>query len=135
MPSRAPPIVLFDGLCTLCDGAVQFIIDHDPSAQFRFASLQSDSGQRLAREHGVDASALDTLVLIDAGHALTLSDAVLGIARRLGRPWSWATALSVIPRPARDAVYRLVARNRTRWFGQRAACRIPTPELRARFLS
>lgn len=134
MPSRAHPIVLFDGVCTLCDGAVQFIIDRDPAAQFQFASLQSDTGRRLAAEHGVDGSALDTLVVIDGGRAFVWSGAVIQIARRMGRPWSWATVLAVVPRPVRDAAYRFVARHRIQWFGQRAECRIPTPELRARFL-
>ena len=121
-------------MCNLCDGAVQWIVARDPSAVFRFASLQSGIGQRLARQHGVDPAALDTLVLIADGRALVRSDAVLGVARRLGRPWSWAAAGAALPRPLRDALYRLVARHRVRWFGRRAECRIPTPALAARFL-
>ena len=127
-------MLLFDGVCTLCDGAVQWIIDRDPDALFQFASLQSETGQTLAAEHGVDPASLDTLILIADGQATVRSDAVFGVARRLGRPWSWAAAFSVLPRPFRDALYRYVARNRVRWFGQRAECRVPTPALRGRFL-
>ena len=135
MDSKAYPVLLFDGVCTLCDASVQFIIDHDSESQFRFASLQSDVGKRLAAEYGVDAEALDTLVLIDDGCAFVRSEAVLRVASRLGRPWSWSGAFRVVPRPLRDGAYRVVARNRVRLFGQRDACRIPTPDLRARFLS
>ena len=128
------PVVLYDGVCTVCDASVQFILRHDPSRTVRFASLQSEVGQELARAHGVDPARLDTLVLIEDGRGLVQSDAVLGIAAHLTRPWSWAGRLAVVPKPVRDAAYRLVARNRTRLFGRRDACRIPTPDVRARFL-
>lgn len=134
MPSPAYPVVLFDGVCNVCDASVQFIMDHDRSQTVRFASLQSAVGQDLARAHGVDPELLDTLVWIENGRGHVRSDAVLRIAAHLGRPWSWARGLAVVPRPLRDAAYRLVARNRTRWFGRRDACRIPTPDVRARFL-
>jgi predicted DCC family thiol-disulfide oxidoreductase YuxK len=136
-PTMAPrdhPVVLFDGVCALCDGAVQFVIDRDAEGQFRFATLQSETGQRLAREHNVDTAQTDSLVVIDGGRAHVMSDAALRIAGGLPRPWSWARWLRVVPRPLRDAVYRTVARNRYQWFGRRSECRIPTPELRARFL-
>ena len=128
------PVVLFDGECALCDASVQFVLEHDSTGRFRFASLQSATGRRLAAEHGIDAAALDTLVLITATGARVRSDAVLGIAHGLGLPWSLAWGLRRIPRPLRDAVYKLVARNRTRFFGRLDACRLPTPETRARFL-
>ena len=134
MSSPDGPILLFDGVCTLCDRAVQFVVDRDSGAVFRFASLQSDAGRKLAADRGLDASRLDTLVLIDGPAALTRSTAVLGVARYLGPPWSWAVALRVVPRPMRDAAYDVVSRNRLRWFGQRTACRVPTPDLRHRFL-
>lgn len=128
------PVVLYDGVCNLCDASVQFILDHDASQTVRFASLQSEVGQELARAHGVDPARLDTLVLIENGRGLVQSDAVLGIAAYLARPWSWAGRLAVVPKPLRNAAYRLVARNRIWLFGRRAACRIPTPDVRARFL-
>lgn len=134
MGSLPHPVILFDGVCSLCDAAVQFVIDRDPAAQFRFASLQSVVGARLAAEAGVDASALDTLVLITGESSLVRSDAVLEIARRLGRPWSGLAAARLLPLSIRDVAYRWVARYRFRLFGRLDACRIPTPELRARFL-
>lgn len=134
MGSRSHPVILFDGVCSFCDASVQFVIDRDPEAQFRFASLQSSTGTRLAAEAGVDASVLDTLVLVTDAGPFVRSDAVIEIARRLGRPWSLLMAGRVLPRSLRDAAYRLVARHRIRLFGRLDACRIPTPELRARFL-
>lgn len=129
------PVLLFDGVCNLCDSSIQFIIDRDPESRFRFASLQSDVGKRLASENGVAAQVLDTLVLIDHGQAFVRSDAVLRAASLLGRPWSWFSIFRVVPRPLRDGVYSVIARNRIRWFGERDACRIPTPDLQARSLS
>ena len=134
MGSRLHPVVLFDGVCSFCDASVQFIIDRDPAAQFRFATLQSDIGVRLAADAGICTAGLDTLVLVTERGAHVRSDAVIEIARRLGPPWSLAAAFKVLPRPIRDAAYRLVARHRFRLFGRLDACRIPTPELRARFL-
>ncbi len=133
-PSAGHPVLLYDGVCSLCDASVLLVIDRDPAALFRFASLQSDVGSRIAAQHGVNAQDLDTVVLVADGRAFVRSDAVLGVASRLGRPWSWLRVLRAVPQPLRDAVYRLVARNRLRWFGRRDACRIPTPDLRARFL-
>ena len=130
----AHPVVLFDGVCTVCDSSVQFILDHDSEGTIHFAPLQSSAGRRLAAEHGIDASDLDTLVLIDNDRAWVRTDAVLRIASRLDAPWSWAAALRAVPRPVRDLAYRLLAMNRTHWFGSRTACRIPTPDVRARFL-
>ena len=134
MASRSHPVVLFDGVCALCDGTVQFVIDRDSEGQFRFATLQSETGQRLLREHNVATAQTDSVVVIDAGRAFVMSDAALRIAGRLPRPWSWARGFRVVPRPLRDAVYRIVAQNRYRWFGRRSECRIPTPDLRSRFL-
>lgn len=133
-PSAGHPVLLYDGVCSLCDASVLFVIDRDPAALFRFASLQSESGRRLAAIHGIVSGDLDTVVLVADGRAFVRSDAVLGVAARIGRPWSWLRGARVMPRPIRDALYRFVARNRLRWFGRRDACRIPTPDLRVRFL-
>ena len=132
MPTH--PVVLFDGVCAVCDASVKFILDHDPQGIFHFAPLQSDVGRRLAAEHGIDAGDLDTLVLIEADRGWVRSDAVLRIAGRLEAPWAWVAALRAVPRPVRDLAYRIVAMNRAHWFGRRDACRIPTPDVRARFL-
>lgn len=128
------PVVLYDGVCNVCDASVQFILDHDREGLFHFASLQSNAGRELASSVGVDASEMDTLVLVIDGKGLVRSDAVLGIARRLGPPWTFAAIFRILPHPVRDLAYRIVSMNRTHWFGQRAACRIPTPDVRDRFL-
>ena len=128
------PIVLFDGVCNLCSGSVQFILKRDPEGRFRFASLQSEAGRSLMVEHGLDPDALSSVVVIEDGRAYQESSAALRIARHLPGAWKLLRVFAVIPRPIRDAVYRLIARNRYRWFGKTEACWLPTPELRTRFL-
>jgi predicted DCC family thiol-disulfide oxidoreductase YuxK len=131
-------VLLFDGVCNLCTGAVQFIIRHDPQARIKFASLQSDAGQALLARHGV-AQRLDgtddTVIYIEDGRVYTHSDASLRVARRLGGALGLAYGFIIVPRFIRDFVYRLVARNRYRWFGRKQVCWLPTPALQARFLS
>jgi len=134
MSADSGPIVLFDGVCNLCDRSVQFILDHDPEGVFRFASLQSQVGRQLASRCGLDSDAMDTLVLIDGAECWTRSDGALGIAGRLSAPWRWLALARLVPRVLRDPAYAWVARNRYRWFGTRDECRIPTPDIRARFL-
>ena len=135
IPEPAHPLVLFDGVCNLCAGVVRFVIERDREARFRFAPLQSELGRSLQREHGIDPDALATFVLIDAEGAATRSTAVLRILRWLGAPWRWLYPLRFVPRPLRDALYGVVARNRYRWFGRRDDCLVPTAELRSRFLA
>lgn len=116
---------------------VQFVIDRDPAARFHFAALQSEAGVKALAAHGAApvTGDPDSVVLIEDARVYTHSDAALRIARRLSGLWPALYALIVVPRLVRDAVYRFIARNRYRWFGRTEACRIPTPELRARFLS
>jgi len=131
------PVILFDGVCSLCSASVRFIVRNDPDARFRFASLQGDTGRRLCADHGVEApaeAAPDSIVLLEDGRALVRSDAALAIAARLRFPWRLLGALRIVPRPLRDWAYRSVARNRYRWFGRTEACMVPTPELRSRFI-
>jgi predicted DCC family thiol-disulfide oxidoreductase YuxK len=127
-----PVIVLFDGVCNLCNGVVQFVIARDPQARFKFASQQSQAGIELMRLHHLPE--MTSVVLIRDGKALLKSDAVLEIARLLPAPWTWAAAFKFVPRVVRDFVYDLVARSRYSIFGRRDACWLPTPELRTRFL-
>ena len=131
----ANPIVLFDGVCNLCNGSVQFLIKRDREALFRFASLQSETGQKLQADLGMDSQALDSVILVEDGRWYKESDAALRIARNLPGAWQLLTAFRIIPRPLRDAAYRLIARNRYRWFGKTETCWLPTPELRGRFLA
>ena len=134
MEAAAHPVLLFDGVCNLCSGSVQFIIERDPEARFRFASLQSEVGQRYLDELGVDRRVVDSVILIEGNRWHGESDAVLRIARILGGPWRALAVFRLIPRPVRDWLYRLVARHRYRWFGKKESCWLPTPELRGRFL-
>ncbi len=127
-------VVLFDGVCNLCNGSVNFIIDRDPDGYFRFASLQSEEAEAIMRSAGISDETLESIVLVEGGRVFRRSDAVLRIARKLKGPWSALALFTVVPRPIRDRVYDWIARNRYRWFGKRDTCRIPTPELRARFL-
>jgi predicted DCC family thiol-disulfide oxidoreductase YuxK len=132
---REHPIVLFDGVCNLCEGTVRFAIERDPAARFRFAPLQSSLGRALLAHHGLDPDALDAVVLVDGDGAHERSTAALRIAAGLRAPWRWlAPILLWIPRALRDAVYGGVARHRYAWFGRRDECLVPTPEIRARFL-
>ena len=137
--STAGPIVLYDGVCGICNRSVQMILRNDRRGRFRFAAIQSETGERLLREHGLptaaDADGLQTVVLIEDGKAYTRSRAALGIARRMDAPWPLLWPLVVVPGALLDVFYALVARNRYRWFGKYDACPIPAPEVRARFLS
>jgi len=130
----AEALILFDGTCNLCNASVNFIIDRDPHREFRFASLQSRLGKDMAARAGLKPDELETLVLVDAGIFYTRSAAALRIVSRLAAPWSMLYVLVAVPRPLRDALYGWVARNRYRWFGQTECCRIPTPDIRDRFL-
>ncbi len=127
-------LVLFDGECNLCNGAVQFIIRRDRRNRFRFAALQSEAGQEQLRNHRLPGDVISTVVLIAGGNAYTRSDAALGIARRLDGLWPLCYAGIAVPRFLRDRVYDFIARHRYRWFGKKDACMVPTPDLRARFL-
>jgi len=139
-------LVLFDGKCNLCNGSVQFIIDHERAPNLRFAPLQSDiASERLKATLGEDATRAlvlgaagsgdpDSIVVIEDGKAYTHSTAALRLAAHLTAPWRWAFVFYVVPRFIRDLVYRWIARNRYRWFGKTESCRVPTPELRARFI-
>jgi predicted DCC family thiol-disulfide oxidoreductase YuxK len=135
MPSPSPqPIVLFDGVCNLCNAAVQWIIARDPKAIHRFASLQSIAGQQALRDASAPAELPDSIVLIDSAGVHTRSTAALRIARQLAFPWPLAAAGLALPRALRDPVYDFIARRRYAWFGRQPTCTLPTPALRARFL-
>jgi len=127
--------ILFDGVCNLCNASVLFVVDRDPEARFTFAALQSDEARRLLAERGYQGADLSTVLLVEGERVYERSTAALRVARHLSGAWPVLYAFLVVPRPVRDAVYAWVARNRYRWFGKEDACRVPTPELRARFLA
>lgn len=128
------PILLFDGVCNLCNGFVQFVIQQDPKAVFRFAPLQSDIGRKLSEEAGLPLDELNTVVLYTAGQFYTHSDVALEVVRRLPGLWPLLYGFKILPKFLRDFVYNWVARNRYRWFGKRESCMMPTPDLKRRFL-
>jgi len=125
---------LFDGVCNLCNGFVQFVIARDPAGRFRFAPLQSDAARRLLGGRDAPQEWPDSIVLVEDGGVFTRSTAALRVARGLSFPWPLAYAFVGVPRPLRDWVYDIVARNRHRWFGRRDVCMLQTPELLARFI-
>jgi predicted DCC family thiol-disulfide oxidoreductase YuxK len=128
-------IVLFDGVCNFCSGAVNFIINRDKAGYFKFAPLQSEVGEKLLAEHKIDKSATDSVILIEDGKAFTHSTAALRIARKLDGAWKLFYGFVAVPRFLRNFVYKLFAKNRYRMFGKQDACMLPTPEIRARFLA
>lgn len=135
MPTSLPATILFDGVCNLCNGFVQFVIQRDPAVRFHFAALQSELGQKILKDHGLDTHEFQTVLLLENGKLYKQSTAALRIARRLKGGWSWAYGFMVVPGFIRDAVYDFVSKNRYRWFGQQESCMVPTPALKARFLS
>lgn len=128
-------IVLFDGVCNFCNGSVNFIIEHDRAGYFKFAPLQSEIGERLLAEHGIDKTETDSVILIEDGKSYMYSTAALRIARHLDGAWRWFYIFRFVPRFLRDFFYKLFAKYRYRLFGRQDACMMPTPEIRARFIS
>ena len=129
-----PAIVIFDGVCNLCNGVVTWIIPRDPTNRIKFAALQSAAGQRLLQHHEIDRAAIDSVIVIDGDNLFIESDAALRICHYLRWPWPLLGYLHIIPGGWRDTVYRWVAHNRYHWFGRRAQCMIPTPDRVQRFL-
>ena len=127
-------IVVFDAKCLLCNGSVQFLLRHDTEGVFQFASIQGATGSALLTKASLSADELQTMLLIDGDHVWQQTAAVIRIAHALGWPWRSAWVLWLIPAPLRDAVYRLVARNRYRLFGRSETCLIPPRNHAARFL-
>lgn len=128
------PLLLFDGVCNLCNASVQWILKRDHRGEFRFTALQSELGQQLLLRHGLASAHFDTVVLVVGEQIFLRSDAPLEIVRRLGGFWRMFYVFKILPRPLRDALYNFVARNRYRWFGRREACMLPRPEWKERFL-
>lgn len=128
------PIVLFDGVCRFCNGGVNWLIDRDPAGRLRFAALQSRAGQELLRRFRLPTDDFDTMVLVEGPRVYTRSTAVLRIAGHLGWPWKLGAAGLLMPPFLRDPLYGLIAANRFRLFGTLDSCRVPTADVRARFL-
>ncbi|MBK8303233.1 MAG: thiol-disulfide oxidoreductase DCC family protein [Chloracidobacterium sp.] len=127
-------IVLFDGVCNFCNGAVNFIIRHDADKKFKFTPLQSEAGQELRAKFNIGED-IDSIILIENDKAYLHSTAGLRVARGLGGIWSLGYAFIIVPVFIRDWAYKLFAKYRYRLFGRQDACMLPTPDVRDRFLS
>lgn len=127
-------IILFDGVCNLCNSSVTYVIKRDKKDLFRFAALQDVVGQQLIEKHQIDTSKTDSIILIDGDTAYVKSTAALKVARHLGGGYPLLYGFMIIPNFIRNWVYDFVARNRYKWYGKKDSCMIPTPELRSKFL-
>jgi predicted DCC family thiol-disulfide oxidoreductase YuxK len=143
LPPPTGAVIVFDGVCVLCNGWVQFLLRHDRQCRYRFAAMQSATGRRLLADHGLDPDDPLSFLLIEYDlkrdgarlpRVSTDSGAVLRVLMGLGGVWRLATLLTVLPRALRDPLYRLIARNRYRLFGQHETCVVPQPEHADRFL-
>ncbi len=130
----AEKVILFDGVCNLCNGAINFILKHDPKAQFKFASLQGTTGQKLLAQHDINPKETDSIVLIEPKRVSVKSSAALRIAKYLSKGYPLLYGFMIVPGFIRNAVYDFIAANRYKWFGKKDSCMIPTPELKSRFL-
>jgi len=133
-PLEDRPLILFDGVCNLCNGSVQFIIRHDPLGYFKYASLQSAAGQHHLHKFNLPVSQIHSVILIKGEKMFQKSDAALEIVRNLNGLWPALSIFKIIPLVLRDWLYDVVARNRYVWFGKKDSCMIPTPELKSRFI-
>lgn len=127
------PIVLFDGVCNLCNSTVLWIIQHDPKQQFRFASLQGDYGQQVLQRFHLPPDALNSFILLKDDQIYTKSTGALKVAKALSGLWPLLYICIIIPPFIRNGVYDLIAKNRYRWFGKKESCAIPSPALKALF--
>ncbi len=127
-------VILFDGVCNLCNGAINFVIDKDTNNNFYFASLQSEFGQALLAHFDRNTSHFDSMIVYENGKIKTKSTAALRIAAGLSGGWKLFSIFKIVPAFLRNGIYNLVAKNRYKWFGQKNECRIPTPELKAKFI-
>ncbi len=134
MPENAPAVILFDGVCNLCNGFVQFVIRHDSAGYFRFAALQSEAGQKVLQHVHFSDYTIDSVVLVQQEKFYVRSTAALKILRHLDGGWPLTYAAIILPAFLRDFVYIILARNRYRWFGKQESCLLPIPELKQRFL-
>jgi predicted DCC family thiol-disulfide oxidoreductase YuxK len=127
-------LMVFDGVCNFCSATVRLVILMDANGLIRFSPTQSPYGQLLCRQAGVDPADPTTFLFFDQGRPLEATDAMAALVARLKAPWRWLRFVTIVPRPLRDGLYRLVARNRYRLFGKRATCMVSPPQLRARFI-
>ena len=130
-----PPIILFDGVCNLCNKSVQTVLRKDKTGIFKFASLQSDVGQKLLKEYNLPTENFGSFVLIQNGKIYLKSTAALIVAKQLSGPIKLLYGFMIVPAFIRNFFYNIIAKNRYKWFGKMDECMIPTPEIKSRFLN
>ena len=128
-------IILFDGVCNVCNSAVQVVIKRDKKNHFRFASLQSSEGRKLLAHHELPSNDFNSFVLIEYDRAHVRSEGALRVAKKLSGLWPLLYGFIIVPKFLRDGIYNLIAKNRYKWFGKSNVCMIPTPEIKAKFLN
>lgn len=132
---KSEKIILFDGVCNLCNSTVQKVIENDPENQFKFASLQSDFGQNFLEKNQLPTEEFKSLILVEGENFYIKSDAALRIGRELSGIYKLSGLLFIFPKFIRNTVYDLISRNRYKWFGKKESCWLPTPELKQKFIS
>ncbi len=134
MMGKQNDVILFDGVCNLCNDAITFIIKRDRKNHYRFAALQSDIGALYLKKHSINPDEIDSIVLIRGEYAYTEASAALRIAQKMSGLWPLFYVFIIIPKFISNAIYEYIARNRYKWFGKKESCMIPTPALRDKFL-
>jgi predicted DCC family thiol-disulfide oxidoreductase YuxK len=129
------PIILFDGVCNFCNSSVNFVIKRDKKALIQFATLQSEAGNKILQAFSLPTTEMNSFVFIENGKAFTQSTAALKVCRYLGAGWPLCYGFIIVPKFIRDGIYNWIAKNRYKWFGVKDQCMIPTPEVKARFLT
>ncbi|MEO6491134.1 MAG: thiol-disulfide oxidoreductase DCC family protein [Ferruginibacter sp.] len=127
-------IILFDGVCNLCNRSIQYVIRHDPKRSFSFATLQGEAGQRLLKEYGLTQNDMNSFVLLSDKKAYTRSTAALRVAKDLTGIVKYLYGFIIVPPLIRNAVYNMIAKNRYKWFGKKNVCMVPSPDNISRFL-
>jgi predicted DCC family thiol-disulfide oxidoreductase YuxK len=133
--SNTNPVILFDGVCNLCNSSVLFVIKHDPRKQFRFASIQGDYGQQVLKQFHLPPNSLNSFILLKDNQIYTHSTGALKVAKELSGAWPLLYAFIIVPPFIRNAVYQFIANNRYKWFGKKEQCMVPSPALKELFHS
>jgi len=132
--SEHGPLIVFDGVCVLCAAWFRFVVRHEPNRDLKFATIQSQAGRQLLLDNGLDPDDPESFLLLVDGQSHSASDAVIRVVSGFGGGWRFVKVLYIVPRPIRDWIYRLVARNRYSWFGKRDSCMVPDRQIRGRFI-
>lgn len=134
MSNKDKSIVLFDGVCNLCNSVVQFLIVRDKKKKLFYSALQSSVGQEILRDNGLNTSDFDSFILQYKGEVYSKSSAGIRVLSQLGGLWPMMKVFLIVPKPIRDWVYSLIANNRYKWWGKKDHCMMPTPEMQSRFV-